>query len=397
MKITGVDILVAGAGWRNFNFLKISTDEGLNGWADFSEGNVGGIIAPLIRKMGEHLIGRDPRNVVPLMEEVRRRNYGVAIGAAARAQGPIENALVDIKAKALGIPVYEMLGGAIRNPIRAYWSHCGTYHANNWELIGQEPLRTLDDVVKLGRKVKESGFHALKTNILMFDRDIPYMYGPGWVGGNGDRDRNPTRAVIQAAIDHMSAFREGAGPGVGLHLDTNFNFRMEGFLRLARALEPLDLEWLEVDNFDPTALAQVRQGTRTPIASCETLTGMKQLRPFLDHQSVDVVITDIMYNGILDSLRMAALSDAYDINVASHNYAGPIGTLISAHFGAVVPNFRVMEMDYIQVPWAYDLLTEKPVVENGHMTLPTGPGWGAEVNEDAIKEHPPVDAKPGPV
>jgi galactonate dehydratase len=395
MKITGVDILVAGAGWRNFNFLKISTDEGLNGWADFSEGNVGGIIAPLIRKMGENLIGRDPRNVVPLMEEVRRRNYGVAIGAAARAHGPIENALVDIKAKSLGVPVYDMLGGAIRDPIRAYWSHCGSYHVKQYEVIQQEPILSLDDVVKLGRRVKESGFHALKTNLIMFDRDKPYMYGPGWVGGNGDRDRNPTRAAISAAVDQMSAFREGTGPGVGLQLDTNFNFRMEGFLRMARALEPVDLEWLEVDDFDPTALAQLRLGTRTPIASCETLTGMKQLRPFLDHQSVDVVITDIMYNGILDSLRMAALSDAYDINVASHNYAGPIGTLISTHFGAVVPNFRVMELDVIQVPWAYDLLTVKPEIKNGHMKLLPGPGWGAEVNEDAVREHPPIEAMSG--
>ena len=128
MKITGIDILVAGAGWRNFNFLKISTDEGLTGWSDFSEGNVGGIIAPLIRMMGQHLIGRDPRKVVPLMEETRKRSYGVAIGAAARAQGPIENALIDIKAKSLGVPVYDMLGGAIRDPIRLYWSHCGSYH-----------------------------------------------------------------------------------------------------------------------------------------------------------------------------------------------------------------------------------------------------------------------------
>jgi galactonate dehydratase len=103
MKITDIDILVAGAGWRNFNFLKVSTDEGLTGWADFSEGNVGGAIAPLIRHMGRHLVGKDPRNVQAAIEELRRRSWGVSIGAAARAIGPMENALVDIKAKSLGI------------------------------------------------------------------------------------------------------------------------------------------------------------------------------------------------------------------------------------------------------------------------------------------------------
>jgi galactonate dehydratase len=397
LKITGVDILVAGAGWRNFNFLKVSTDEGLTGWADFSDGNVGGLIAPLIRHIGTQLIGKDPRNVQSVIEEARRRSWGVSIGAAARAIGPIENALVDIKAKALGISVHEMLGGAMRDPVRMYWSHCGTYHVDHADFIGVDPILSLDDIKALGKRVKESGYHALKSNLILFDRDKPYLYGPGWVGGNGDADRNPVRSAIHGAIEMYQAFRDGAGPDVGLHFDTNFNFRMEGFLRMARAMEPLDLEWLEVDNFDATALAQLRRGTSTPIASCETLTGMRQLRPFLDHQAVDVVIIDVMYNGILEALRMANLSDAFEINVASHNYAGPIGTLITAAFGGVVPNFRVMEVDNEQVPWTYDLLTEKPVIENGHMKLMSGPGWGAEVNEDAVREHPPIEMKTGHV
>ncbi len=395
MKITGVDILVAGAGWRNFNFLKVSTDEGLTGWADFSEGNVGGAVAPLIRHIGQHLIGKDPRNVQAAIEELRRRSWGVSIGAAARAIGPMENALVDIKAKALGVPVYEMLGGALRDSIRLYWSHCGSYHVSNHEILLVDPIRSLDDIKALGRQVRDSGYHALKCNLIMFDRKETYMYGPGWVGGNGDRDRNPMRAATLAAVEQMEAFRDGAGSGIGLHLDTNFNFRTEGFLRMARALEPFDLEWMEVDNFDATALAELRYGTTTPIASCETLTGMRQLRPFLDHKSVDVVITDVMYNGILESLRMAALCDAFEKNVATHNYSGPIGTLITSAFCGVVPNFRVMEIDKVQVPWAYDLLTERPVIENGHIALMPGPGWGADVNEDAVKEHPPIKERSG--
>ena len=395
MKVTGVEILVAGAGWRNFNFVKVITDEGLTGWADFSQGNVGGAIAPLVEHMGRHLVGKDPRQVQPAIEELRRRSWGVSIGAAARAIGPLENALVDIKAKALGIPVHEMLGGALRDPIRLYWSHCGSYHVTKHETLGVDPIRSLDDIKRLGARVRDAGYHALKCNLIMFDRDPPYLYGPGWVGGNGDADRNPVRAAPRAAVDQMQAFRDGAGPGVGLHLDTNFNFRAEGFLRIARALEPLDLEWLEVDNFDATAVADLRRGTTTPIASCETLTGLRQLRPFLDHRAADVVIIDVMYNGILEALRMAALCDAFEVNVATHNYSGPIGSLITANYCGVLPNFRVMEIDVDQVPWAYDLLTVKPVIENGHMGLLPGPGWGAEVDEEAIKAHPPIQEKSG--
>ena len=395
MKVTGVEILVAGAGWRNFNFVKVTTDEGLTGWADFSQGNVGGVIAPLIEHMGRHLVGKDPRQVQSAIEELRRRSWGVSIGAAARAIGPLENALVDIKAKALGIPVHEMLGGALRDPIRLYWSHCGSYHVTNHELLGVAPVCSLDDIKRLGTRVHDNGYHALKCNVIMFDRSQPYLYGPGWVGGNGDGDRNPMRAATRAAVDQMQAFRDGAGPSIGLHLDTNFNFRAEGFLRMARALEPLDLEWLEVDSFDATAIADLRRGTTTPIASCETLTGLRQLRPFLEGRACDVVIIDVMYNGILEALRMASLCDAFEINVATHNYSGPIGSIITATYCGVLPNFRVMEIDVDQVPWAYDLLTVKPIIENGYISLLSGPGWGTEVNEEAVKAHPPVQENSG--
>lgn len=389
MKITGVETLYASAGWRNLSFLKITTDAGLNGWAEFPENNIGNTITPLVKMLGQRLVGQDPRNVNKLTDTLRRATWGVSIGAVARAIGAIENALVDIKAKALGIPVYEMLGGAFRDKLRLYWSHCGSYHVTNAKDLGVEPIRSLDDVKALGKQVKESGFHALKTNLMMFEGGKAYMYRPGFADGAGDPDRNPVRAAISAAVDQLSAFREGAGPGIGLKLDINFNFRTEGFLRMARALEPLDMDWLEIDNFDATALAQVRRGTTTPIASCEALTGRRQLRPFLEQQAVDVVIIDVPWCGILESMRMAALADSFEVNVAPHNFCGPIATMISANFAAAVPNFRVMEIDVVQVPWTYDLITTKPVVENGHMLIPTGAGWGAELNEEALKAHPP--------
>jgi len=229
----------------------------------------------------------------------------------------------------------------------------------------------------------------------MFNRYQPYLYGPGWVGGNGDGGRSPLRAATRAAVDQMQAFRGGAGPNIGLHLDTNFNFRAEGFLRMARALEPLDLEWLEVDSFDVTAIADLRRGTTTPIASCETLTGLRQLRPFLEGRACDVAIIDVMYNGILEALRMASLCDAFEINVATHNYSGPIGSIITAAYCGILPNFRVMEFDVDQVPWAYDLSSVRPIIENSHISLLSGPDRGTEVNEEAVKAHPPVQENSG--
>jgi L-alanine-DL-glutamate epimerase-like enolase superfamily enzyme len=363
----------------------------LVGWSEFPEGNIGQTLTPLIRHLCPSIVGKDPRNVNAVIEELRKTTWGVNIGAVPRAIGAIENCLMDIAAKALGVPVYEMLGGAIRDKIRMYWSHCGSYHVTHPKELGVDPILTLDDVKALGKKVKESGYHALKSNLMVFGKGKPYMYRPGFIGGAGDPDRNPVRTAINAAVDQFTAFREGAGPEIGLKLDINFNFRTEGFLRMARALEPLDMEWLEIDNFDAAALAQVRRGTSTPIASCEAITGKRWLRPFLEQQAVDTVIIDVPWNGIIESMRMAALCDAFEVNVACHNFCGPIATLISAHFSAAIPNFRVMEMDVVQVPHTWDLMVDfKPTVELGNMLIPTGAGWGAEVNEEVLKSYPPV-------
>jgi len=97
----------------------------------------------------------------------------------------------------------------------------------------------------------------------------------------------------------------------------------------------------------------------------------------------------VAWNGILESVKIAAMADAYEVNVAPHNFNGHLGSLISAHFSAVVPNFKVMEIDIDDVLWKDDIVTQPPVIENGELLLPTGPGWGAEVNEEFVRAHPP--------
>ncbi len=100
-------------------------------------------------------------------------------------------------------------------------------------------------------------------------------------------------------------------------------------------------------------------------------------------------IIDTPWNGIGESLKIAAMADAYEINVAPHNFYGHLATMMNAHWSAVVPNLRIMEIDPDMVPWQDDLVTVTPRIENGHLLLPTGPGWGTEVNEEAVRAHPP--------
>jgi galactonate dehydratase len=393
MKITAIEDLHCDAGWRVNSFLKITTDEGIVGWSEYMEGYGAQGLTAVIRKMGERLIGHDPRPVERHSAYLYAATRQAAGSLNAMAIAAIENALVDIKAKALGVPVYEMLGGPIRDRLQVYWSHCGTYRARHAERIkewaGVEPVRTLDDITRLGAEVKARGFKGLKTNLIRFDGGRAQMYGPGTGNPPGFPELNIDNQIVDAAVAQLSAFREGAGPDVGLHLDTNFNYKIDGYIQLARALEPLRMVWLELDLYDPAGLALIRRSTRTPIASLESIYGRRNFRPFFEQQAVDYAIIDVAWNGILESLKIAALADTYEVNVAPHNFNGHLGSLISAHFCAAVPNFKVMEIDIDDVLWKDEIVTKPPVIEDGHLVLPTGPGWGADVNEAFVRAHPP--------
>ncbi len=393
MKIVKVEDLHCDAGWRVNSFLKITTDEGIVGWAEYMEGYGAQGLTAVILKLAERLLGQDPRPVERHSAFLYAATRQAPGGLNQQAIAAIENALVDIKAKALGIPVCEMLGGPVRDRLQLYWSHCGTYRVRYAERIkewtGADPVRSLDDLVRLGEEVARRGFKGLKTNVIRFDGARPYVYAPGFNQAPGYPELNIDSRIVAAAKSQLEALRRGAGPHVGLHLDLNFNYKTEGYIRLARALEPLDLTWLEIDTYDPAALALIRRSARVPIASCESLYGRRQYRPFFEHQSVDVAIIDVPWNGILEAYKIAAMADAFEINVAPHNFNGHLGSLMSAHLCAAIPNFRVMEIDIDDVSWKDETVIPPPVIENGDLLLPTGPGWGAEVNEAFVRAHPP--------
>jgi L-alanine-DL-glutamate epimerase-like enolase superfamily enzyme len=388
MKIAIVESLHADAGQRAFDFLKITTDDGLVGWSEYNESFGGPGVSVVIERLAPTIVGKDPRayeSLVALMYAVRRQASG---GIAQQAIGAIENALLDIKAKALGVPVYELLGGPIRDRIRLYWSHCGTYRLAWSEQMQLPPLRTLDDVVKAGREVVARGFTALKTNVFVLGAD-PHLHSPGFARRGCFPELNAERSVLNAVREELAAFREGAGPDVDILVDLNFNFKTDGFLKVARALEPFDIFWVEIDTRDPKALHYIRSRTTIPVASCECLFGRRDYRPYFENASVDVAIIDTPWNGVAESLKIAAMADAYEVNVAPHNFYGHLATLMNAHFCAVVPNLRIMEIDPDVVPWYDDLVTHPPEIKDGHLILPTRPGWGTEVNEAAVRAHPP--------
>lgn len=390
MKIERFETLHCDAGWRVFSFLKVVTNDGLVGWSEYNESYGSGGLTGVIERLAVRAVGQDPLANERISQELYGATRQSPGGIAAQAIAAIENALLDLKGKALGVSVATLLGGPVRDRLELYWSHCGTYRMGAAaKHLATPQLQTLDDVVALGREVRDAGYRGLKTNIFLFGENGPSLHMPGFTGTPGWPALNADRAVISALRDQLEAFREGAGPDVGIHLDLNFNFKTEGYLQVTRALDDLGLAWFELDIYDPQSLRQIRDALRTPVASCESLYGLREFRPFFSSYAMDVAIIDVPWNGIWQSMKIAALAEAHEVNIAPHNFYGHLSTMMSAQLCAAVPNFRIMEIDVDDVAWKDDIVTTVPQVEEGYLILPSGPGWGTDINEEVVRAHPP--------
>lgn len=391
MKIAGFETFQVDGGWESFSFLKVMTDEGLVGWSEYNEARGRKGLTGLILSLGQSLIGKDPRAVNAIDALLYAQTRSTAGGLQSHASAALVNACLDIKAKALGVPVRDLLGGPVRDRVPVYWSHCGLFRARYAHLFGgtidASPVRTLDDLREAGREVAAGGFKALKTNVLIFGQDDVRLHGPGTGRGPGHPALNTGPEVIKAIVTQLETLRDGAGPDVQLAVDLNFHYKPEGLRRIAKAIECFDLMWMEMDLYEPSSLSLIRQSTTTPIGSLEAVLGRRAFRSYLDARAVDVAIIDVQWNGMLESLRMAAMADSYEVNVAAHNSSGPLSTVISAHFCSVVPNLRIMEIDMDEVPWRPNLLTNPYRVENGELVVPSGPGWGTEIDEEIARAH----------
>jgi L-alanine-DL-glutamate epimerase-like enolase superfamily enzyme len=386
-KVRSVETLACDAGWRNYHFVKITTEDGVIGWSEFDEGFGSPGLGAAIQRLSARVVGQNALQHERIHAELFAATRPSTGGVIAQALAAIENALLDIKGKVLGVPCYELLGGKIRDRIRVYWSHCATWRINHptWY---KPPITDLDGVKAIGREVREKKFTALKTNIFSYDAGKPRGWRPGF-GAPFEPGINVDRKVLRDLRMHLEAIRDGAGPDIDILLDLNFNAKTEGYLRILREIADLDLFWVEIDSFSPEALGYIRRQSPHPISSCETLTGLREFLPYFREQAVDVAIIDTPWNGVWQSMKIAAVAEACEVNVAPHNFYGHLCTMMNAHFSAAVPNLRIMETDIDRLAWDHELFTHVPDIEDGHLVIPDRPGWGTEPNEEGLRAHPP--------
>lgn len=387
VKVTSVETRHCDAGWRNYHFCKITTDEGIVGWSEFDEGFGSPGVSTVIETLASRVVGQSVHQHERIHAELFAATRPAAGSVVGQGLGAIENALLDAKAKALGVPVYTLLGGKVRDKIRVYWSHCGTWRIARPDYYGNQ-ITDLAGIKALGEEVRDSGFTALKTNIFTEWEGRLRSWAPGF-GRPWNPELNAEPIVLKGLHDVLAAFRDGAGDDVGILLDLNFNFKTAGVLEILRMLKDFDLFWLEYDNDSPEALRYIRDNANTQIASLETLIGGPRFVPYLREQAVDVAIVDAVWNGTWQSMKIAAMAAAHEVHVAPHNFYGHLSTMMSAHFAAAVPNLRIMETDIDRLPWDDELFTEVPNIKDGHLILGSAPGWGTEPIEEALAAHPP--------
>ena len=386
MKISNIETFLIDGGWRPWIFVKIETDEDVVGYGECSDGrNPYGIVGA-IEDLKPLLLGADPRAFEMRYWDMMRATRQSQGGIAAKAVAGLELAMIDAKARALGISVIELFGGPTREKIRLYWSHCGSSRIFLQDYVDFPPLHTMDDVAALGKEVVARGYTALKTNVLQVGSRAS-LYMPGFTKGPGSTDQVADRAMLRHIDELIGTFRDAVGPDVDINLDLNFNFKPEACMRIARLLESYDLLWLELDMYDPESVLRIKQSSQTKICTGENLFYMREYLPYFERRAADVFMIDVPWNGFAPSKKVGDLAEVYQLNVAPHNYYSHLSTFISASLCAVLPNVRIMECDPDDVPWKDEIMTVAPEIRDGYMTVPSGPGWGTTLNEEVLREH----------
>lgn len=358
MKISDIKVYKIKPRWI---FIKITTDEGIEGWGEMISGTKTETVVAGAYEMGNRIIGRNPLEIERLWQELHRSFFRGGPINSTIVSG-IEMALWDIKGKYLNVPVYELLGGAARDNIKVY----------SW-IGGDRP----DEVVEQATDRVNRGFSAIKMNAT---EELHYI---------------DSFKKIQAVVDRVSSLREKFGYDLDIGIDFHGRVHKPMAKVLAKELEqfkPMFLEEVVLPE-NEEAFAEVAQHVVTPIATGERLHTRWQFKNIFKAGVVDIIQPDVaLVGGILETRKIAAMAEAFDMAVAPHAPYGPIALAATLQVDACTPNVFIQEQSLgIHYNKGFDLLdfvNNKEVFQfkDGFLDLPTKPGLGLELNEDLIEE-----------
>lgn len=388
----------------DWTFVRIETDEGLHGLGEcfFAPG-----LTAILRSLEPLLVGEDPRDVHRLFRKLQLATSGAGsiAGIIYNAISGIDAALWDLLGQWLEVPIYRLLGGRFRDEVRMYADcHAGEALESLDEVLRtrqpswleQKTRRTGTDYFaqdkeaapplpesyrKRALRMKAQGYTALK-----FDLDVPGTQGLD------PHNRCLTNVAIDRMVELIATVRDAVGYETDIAVDCHWRYSVSDVVKIAHALEPFRLLWLE-DPVPPQsldALRAVSSRVKIPIATGENLYLFEGFREMLQAHAVGIATPDLQKVGGLGvASQIASFADSQTIPLAPHNISSPVGTLAAAHFCAAIPNFLVLEFHASDVPFWNDLVEgmPKPIIQNGAIRLPDEPGLGVRLNDDVARKY----------
>jgi galactonate dehydratase len=370
MKITDIKTLVVNAGMRNWVFVKVITDQpGLFGWGEATLEWKTGAVCATVKELALLLVGEDPRNINTCMRMMRKQSFWRLGSIGMSAASAIETALWDISGKELGVPVWRLLGGKVRDKVRVY-THLGlgdmdaVYHSFD-----------KDKLLAHTSAIKAKGYTAAKIV------NVPYS---GYVS---------EPAAVRGFAENVGALCENLGPDFSLMID--FHGRPASprvALDYIDAIAGLPIMFCEepIQPGDTESLAYIRSRSKIAIASGERLIEADEFDNTLTARAVDIIQPDLCHCGGLDAgRRIAQRAEVLGIGVAPHNPAGPVAGASALHFAVATPNHIIQEEMVGAVPWYDAVVKQTPIVrQDGYWQVPETPGLGIEIDEAEAARHP---------
>ncbi|MBI9101572.1 MAG: mandelate racemase/muconate lactonizing enzyme family protein [Spirochaetales bacterium] len=377
MKITDVKVWLVEGIKYNWTMIKIYTDEGATGVGEATNWPGSPLVEAAAKHAGERILGLDPMKTDYIWTKLYRDlNWVGPAGASLCAISGIDMALLDLKGKVLGIPVYELLGGAFRKKIKLY--------ANYWFTHGE---LTPENYGSQAKRVRELGFTGCK-----FD---PFAHVNYFYGDDLSSNLSLSPEAQDRAYAVSRAVREAMGAEADLMIETHALLNMKTALSMAQRLADLDITWYEepVGPENWKSLKAVRERLDPSVSICvgERHYTRYGIRELLENGIADIIMPDITRcGGPSEMKRMATMMEIYNVQLAPHNPNGPLSTIASAHVCASVPNFFRQEFMLNDVPWR-DTIIDVPLrVEDGYFILSDKPGLGVDLVEEEMEAHPGV-------
>lgn len=361
MKVTAIETYVCHVYRTNWVFVRVMTDSGIYGVGEATLEMRELAVEAACKELERYLVGRDPHRIEEFWSEMYRDAYWRGGPVLMSALSAVDMALWDIKGKDLGVPVYQLLGGKVRDEIPCY--------ANGWFA----PAKTPSEFAEKARIAVDAGFQGLKWD--------PF----------GTAFMTIDKKLFIQAIECVEAVVDAVGDRADILIEGHGRFNVQTAVRIGRALERFDIllfeEPIPPDNKD--GIAEVKRRVRVPVSGGERLYSRYDFKDYLSRECVDLIQPDVSHAGGISELKkIMAMAEAYHTSVCPHNPSGPVANAATLQLAACCPNFYLLETMSSDVAHRKDVCKENVSFINGMMQIPDLPGLGVDIVPEEIAKHP---------